>query len=95
MMEIKLDLEIEVPEIKLEVGTLKELRKNLHTVVDGAWAKPEMLDAKDALEKIARESGMADCLRRLWDEGTVSVEAYRACVRDAGIPEAYRKAWGK
>jgi len=95
MMEIRLDLEIEVPEIKLEVGSLKELRKTLHSVVDGAWAKPEMLDAKDALEKVARESGMADCLRRLWEEGTVSVEAYRACIREAGIPEAYRKAWGK
>lgn len=92
-----MELRIELPEIKLEevISALQSLRKRLHEAVDGAWAKPEMLDAKDALEKIARETGMADCLRELWEKGEVNVENYRSCVRDKGVPTKYKKAWGK
>lgn len=76
-------------------GGLADLRKTLHAQVDGAWAKPEMLDAKDALSKIAKDSGYKKCVKDLWKEGTVSKDALAECAEKAGISEAYAKEWGK
>jgi len=76
-------------------GPLEELRKALHTAVDGAWAKPEMLAVKDALGKIARDTGYKKCVKDLWEAGTVTKEAMARCAEDAGLADAYAKEWGK
>jgi len=72
---------------------LKNLRKKMSQTVDGAWVG--QLDAKDALSKIARDTGFAACLRKAAREGRPITEAYRECQESAGLAEAYRKAWGK
>ena len=72
---------------------LKNLRKSLSNVVDGAWVGK--IEAKDALEKIARDSGFADCLREAMEAGGDVKSAYAACAKDKGIADAYRKLWGK
>jgi len=74
---------------------LRKLRQDLHTQVDGAWARPEGLPAKDALSAAARNTGYAKCLRDLWDKGAVNRDAYKACMRQAKLDEAYRSLWGK
>ena len=86
-------VQIKLPNIKLEVKQLAELRKQLHVLVDGAWAKPEMLDAKDELSAAAKEYG--ECLKKLWDEGRVSIEEYRKCAQTHNIGETYKEKWGK
>jgi len=72
---------------------LKNLRKKLSGTVDGAWVG--QLDAKDALEKIARDTGFASCLREAMEAGGDVKKAYADCAEAAGLAEAYRKLWGK
>ena len=79
----------------MPVKELEDLRKTLRSTVRGAWAKPEMMDAQDALSKAARDSGFAACLRELMASGSAGRDAYRECAKKAGLAEAYRELWGK
>ena len=79
----------------MPVKELEDLRKTLRSTVRGVWAKPEMMDAQDALSKAARDSGFAACLRELMASGSAGRDAYRECAKKAGLAEAYRELWGK
>ena len=78
---------------------LEQLRKNLHTVVDGAWAQPDMLDAKDALSAVARaaiEECYEGCLTGTNMQGkTNAMECLRECARQAKLGDKFREKWGK
>ena len=83
-----------------KIAALEKLRKQLHTVVDGAWAREDMLDAKDALEKAARDSGYASCLEICMVDpskkgATSPKECFKICQEEAGLGDLYRKIWGK
>ena len=73
---------------------LQSLREQLHVGVDGAWARPEMLAAKDALSAIAR-SAIEECYEACANQTTNIRECYRRCAERAGLGPAYRKEWGK
>ena len=75
-------------------SVLKELRKTLHTQVDGAWAKPEMLDAKDALSRKAREL-IEECYEGCIRGGGDVIGCYRKCAKEKNLGDEYRKIWGK
>ena len=72
---------------------LKNLRKKLSSTVDGAWVG--QIESKDALEKAARDSGFATCLKEAMESGGDVKKAYADCAEATGIAEAYRKLWGK
>ncbi len=76
----------------MAIQFLENLRKKLSSTVDGSWVG--QLEAKDALENIARDSGYADCLRRAFEAGATR-DAYRSCAKEAGISSKYKEAWGK
>jgi len=73
---------------------LQKLRETLHTQVDGAWAKPEMLKAKDALSAIARAT-IEKCYEDCMEKGGDVKSCYRECARNAGLGDKYREQWGK
>jgi len=94
-MELKIgEIKLEIPKLELKLETaLEQLRRQLHQVVDGAWARPEMLSAKDALSAAAQSYG--NCLENLWDGGNVNREAYKNCAKKNQIGTKYKKLWGK
>ena len=73
---------------------LQNLRKSLHVGVDGAWAKPEMLEAKDALSSVARQTIEA-CYEKCMEEGGNVKACYKECAKQAGLGDQYRSIWGK
>jgi len=73
--------------------SLAELRKRLHTAVDGEWAKPEMLAAKDQLASVAR-GAYEQCLETCARSNEPITECYKKCAKQANIGEKYREVWG-
>ena len=73
---------------------LEELRRTLHAQVDGAWAKPEMLDAKDALSKIARDA-IEKCYEKCMEQGGDVKNCYKKRAEEAGLGDKFREEWGK
>jgi len=73
--------------------SLAELRKRLHTAVDGEWAKPEMLAAKDQLASVAR-GAYEQCLEACARSNQPITECYKECAKKVNLGDKYRQVWG-
>jgi hypothetical protein len=74
-------------------GGLPELRKKLRQAVRSEWARPEMITASDALEKIA--DAIVDSYKSCAAGTEPIITCYKKAAEAAGLGAAYKRAWGK
>jgi len=71
--------------------SLSELRKTLRATVRGAWARPEMIEAQDALSAAAER--IREEYKKCAHSAVPITECYARAAEAAGLGRAYRELW--
>ena len=72
--------------------SLVEVRKAARSAMRSLWARPEMIEAQDALRAAIEPAieGLRKCAR---EGGKPITECYREVIWGAGIPKKFRELW--